>query len=448
MGEKMGKKLVIERGKETIGSNGGLAIVGAIIKRLKIGLRANSIKLKGGNPGISNSDILVSYLGLLAMGRTNFEDIELYRHDEIFRITLGLTAVPSEGTMRQRLDAAGGEFDPLIREFNVALLASVTPTPVKTESGSYIPVDVDVSTFDNSGSHKSGVGRTYMGYDGYSPIFAYAGLEGFMVECELRPGTQHCQNGTPDFIAGLVSTLEEAWGRKVKYLSRFDSGNDARENMVRLKDKMDFIIKRNLRKETLESWLDIAKNLGMAKTPRDGKTVWTGETAMEVKDVGSVRVVFEVAERFTKFSKKAGAYERLLIPDIEVATFWTSLPDKPDAVIELYHQHGTSEQFHSELKTDMDVERLPSGKFATNATFLQLSMLAFNTLRMMGVELLSYAADLPVRLEVGRRRIRSVMMDLVMAGCKLVKHANRLTLKTGKEYAWFDPFQRLYLKFC
>jgi hypothetical protein len=131
-----------------------------------------------------------------------------------------------------------------------------------------------------------------------------------------------------------------------------------------------------------------------------------------------------------------------------VATFWTSLADKPDAVIELYHQHGTSEQFHSELKTDMDVERLPSGKFATNATFLQLSMLAFNTLRLMGVELLSYAADLPVRLEIGRRRIRSVIMDLVMAGCKLVKHANRLTLKTGKEYAWLDPFRRLYLKFC
>jgi hypothetical protein len=253
MGEKMGKKLVIERGKETIGAIGGLAIAGTIIARLKIGPSANGVRLKGSVPAISNSDILVSYLGLLALGRTNFEDIELFRHDEIFRVTLGLKAVPSEGTMRQRLDAAEGAFDPLIREFNAALLASVVPTPIKTESGSYIPVDVDVSTFDNSGSHKSGVGRTYMGHDGYSPIFAYAGLEGFMVECELRPGTQHCQKGTPDFIDGPISTLEKAWG-KVKYLARFDSGNDAGENMIRLKGRMDFIIKRNLRKETLESW--------------------------------------------------------------------------------------------------------------------------------------------------------------------------------------------------
>ncbi len=29
--------------------------------------------------------------------------------------------------------------------------------------------------------------------------------------------------------------------------------------------------------------------------------------------------------------------------------------------------HDTSEQFHSEFKTDMNLERLPSGKFATNA---------------------------------------------------------------------------------
>ena len=29
--------------------------------------------------------------------------------------------------------------------------------------------------------------------------------------------------------------------------------------------------------------------------------------------------------------------------------------------------HGTSEQFHSEFKTDLDIEQLPSGKFATNA---------------------------------------------------------------------------------
>ena len=53
-------------------------------------------------------------------------------------------------------------------------------------------------------------------------------------------------------------------------------------------------------------------------------------------------------------------------------------------IIRLYHAHGECEQFHSEVKTDMDLERLPSGKFATNALILELGMIAYNILRMIG----------------------------------------------------------------
>ena len=56
-GEKS-MKLLIERGKEKINSNCGLAIVGAIIKKLNIGIRADRIKVTVGNPHISNADIL------------------------------------------------------------------------------------------------------------------------------------------------------------------------------------------------------------------------------------------------------------------------------------------------------------------------------------------------------------------------------------------------------
>ena len=71
---------------------------------------------------------------------------------------------------------------------------------------------------------------------------------------------------------------------------------------------------------------------------------------------------------------------------------------------------------------------------------------AFDPLRMMGGELLASAADLPVKLDLERRRLKSVIMNLVMAGCTLVGHANRLVLKTGDGYAWFESFRRLYLK--
>jgi len=45
-------------------------------------------------------------------------------------------------------------------------------------------------------------------------------------------------------------------------------------------------------------------------------------------------------------------------------------------VIALYRDHATCEQFHSEFKTDLDLERLPSGKFDTNDLVIAFAVLA------------------------------------------------------------------------
>jgi hypothetical protein len=76
-------------------------------------------------------------------------------------------------------------------------------------------------------------------------------------------------------------------------------------------------------------------------------------------------VVYEVIERTIDRDGQA-----LIIPDIEVNTFWSNVKEKAETIIELYHDHGTMEQFHSELKTDMDMERFPSGKYGVNQIIL------------------------------------------------------------------------------
>jgi len=76
--------------------------------------------------------------------------------------------------------------------------------------------------------------------------------------------------------------------------------------------------------------------------------------------------------------------QMLLVPEIEIESYWTSLPDDEMDIIRLYHEHGTCEQFHSEIKTDLDLERLPSGKFATNNLILHMGLMAYNILRILG----------------------------------------------------------------
>lgn len=79
----------------------------------------------------------------------------------------------------------------------------------------------------------------------------------------------------------------------------------------------------------------------------------------------TVRLVYEVTVVHQDEEGTA-----LLFPEITVQSFWTNLSESAEEVIRLTHPHGTSEQFHSELKSDLPIERVPSGKFGVHAMIL------------------------------------------------------------------------------
>lgn len=441
------KKFEIEQSNEIITANGGLALAGPVLADLNLDERVNHIKAGWKTtPEISNADVIRSYYGLLCLGRTAFEDIKLFKDDPFFKEALGITKVPSAAMLRQRLDAFPDELNSIIREVNTKILEKCVITPIKTECGNYIPVDVDVSPFDNSGSHKEGCTWTYKHHDGFAPIFAYIGAEGHMINSELRYGKQHCQNGTPAFIGETCKIIGNVLP-KAKVLFRLDSGNDAIDNLRIFHGKYDYIIKRNPRQESLDDWLEIAKIYGVKEKPREGKTVYKGSYYRFLNlggpELEPVRIVFEATERTVKADG-----QKLLIPEIEVDMYWTSLPASSEEIIRLYHDHGTSEQYHSEVKTDMDVEKLPSGKFSTNSLILQVAMVSYNVLRKIGQDLISVKEDLPTKVTVFRKRIRKVLQDIMYIACKFVHTSRTYKVKPGINSPWFRPFKRLYLAYC
>jgi hypothetical protein len=384
-------------------------------------------------------------IGVLCLGKPDFEAIEAFREDGFFRQALGLTKVPSEGTLRQRLDELEHRCDAILREESAAMVARHAPklTPCYEE---WVPLDIDPSPFDNSGTKKEGVSWTYLKFDGFNPWLAYLGNEGYLVHCQLREGSEHCQDGMPQFLDETIDYARQI--TQAKLLVRMDAGHDDVENLRRCqKHKVDWIIKRNLRKESLADWLEEAQAHGECEEPREGKQVWTGTTWKE-RGGKLYRVVFEVIERTI-----TAEGQRLLIPEIEAATFWTSLKLPAKQVIELYHQHGTSEQFHSEFKSDMDLERLPSGKFATNALVLSLGQVAYNILRLCGQTSLQQNGRLPtpqrmpIRKPVARRRLRSVIQDLMYMAARWTCHSHRWGLSFWRNNPWHGIWNRLYQRF-
>lgn len=126
-------KFIIQGCKDMLESNGGLAPAGKILAGLELDRRLDGIAIEGAlEPKISNADVVRAYVGLLVLGKTDYDAVEPYRHNGYFRRALGIKRVPSSATLRQRLDGAAGRFDSAIKEANAALLSAVEMTGVKT----------------------------------------------------------------------------------------------------------------------------------------------------------------------------------------------------------------------------------------------------------------------------------------------------------------------------
>ena len=449
------KKLVIEFSNERLITPSGLSLVGQMLGKSSFIKKCNNMKVDGkrSQSQIKNGDILLSYIGLLCQGKTSYDAIhEMSDDPEYYKLALGITrAIPSAETLRQRMDDIGASLREEILNANVAMFHTFHVQPSALESG-LVPLDLDVTPMDNSKTHKEGVAHTYKGFDGYAPMMAYIGTEGFLTNTELRKGSQHCQCNTPAFLKQTLLLGHQLTDKQL--LVRMDAGNDAAENLgILIEDGSWFIVKRNLRRgESKEDWIRKVKECCKdVRNPRDGKTVYIGSSWKDVVYTGSkgesknitMRIVYEVIERTTD---KNGQF--LLVPDIECNTIWTNLGWSDDDIINGYHAHGECEQFHSEIKTDMDVERLPSGKFDTNELVLELTVLAYNILRLIGQESLKSKRAPKTKHPVRRRRIRTVIGNLIQIAGHITTHGRRIVLAIGCSNVWRHAFMDVYNRFA
>lgn len=399
------KNIIVEFTNERIIPASGLAVVGALLGKSDFIKKLNRMDVTSNRSQhqIKNGDIVLTYLGMLCMGKPYFEAVHEMDDDKDF--------------------------------YKTAL------------ANGLVPVDIDVTPMDNSKSKKEGVSRTYKGFDGYAPVMAYIGTEGYAINFELREGKQHCQKGTVEFLQETIKLCHKLTDKPL--LIRLDSGNDSIDNVAVLMDTgCFFIIKRNLRRESTDDWFETAKQYCQHVTsPRDGKTIYIGSDwktviSKQFNKEFTLRTGYEITERTID---KYGQFN--LVPDIEVETWWTNLGDPDEEIIRLYHAHGECEQFHSEVKTDMDLERLPSGKFATNALILELGMIAYNILRMIGQGTIGGRAPRQKR-DVKRRRLRTVISNLIMMAGHVTMHARQLIIGLGKSNVWRHIFSYICQKYA
>ena len=255
------KNIIVEFTNERIIPASGLAVVGALLGKSDFIKKLNRMDVTSNRSQhqIKNGDIVLTYLGMLCMGKPYFEAVhEMDDDKDFYKTALFITRrIPSEETLRQRMDDIGDSLRQTILEQNVEMLLANKIQPTALANG-LVLVDIDVTPMDNSKSKKEGVSRTYKGFDGYAPVMAYIGTEGYAINFELREGKQHCQKGTVEFLQETIKLCHKLTDKPL--LIRLDSGNDSIDNVAVLMDTgCFFIIKRNLRRESTDDWFEMAK---------------------------------------------------------------------------------------------------------------------------------------------------------------------------------------------
>ena len=444
----MPKKIdVIDRTEEHLAGQAGISLIGEMLDHSRIDSFCPADK-----PGVDykNWEIIRAAAGLIAQGKADYEHVEDVREDDFFSHALKIGKAPSSPTYRQRLEGMAHGNSALVSQIqecsqNIWKTNKMVPEYITSEESEtkWTRLDFDVTPWDNSGSHKEEVGRTYDGGEGYAPIFAHLG-GGFIVNAQLRPGVAHSLHaGTHDYIFESSDLARRMIQEDVKLLDVLDCGFDDQTLISGFYQEnrpffMDFIIKHNLRRESKEDWLELAKKEGECLSSNSIRSRYRGSTCRSIEGVEyPVRMVYEV----TEIKCKKGQF--LLVPDIKVFSVWTSLTLSDAEVLRLYRERGTSEQYHSELKTEMDLERLPSGDFRTNELFFQIGILVYNMFRVISCEVIKSDNNIPLK-KATRRRVKTIIQNVIYLCAKFVRTGRKVKVKLSCPHHWYEFFKNLF----
>ena len=189
-----------------------------------------------------------------------------------------------------------------------------------------------------------------------------------------------------------------------------DSAHDSLDTLVALagQAKVSYIVKWNPRSENRVEWRNRAFLDGDVTEPRPGKKM-------------------------------------LIAPEHELDGWWTSLKSPETTVIKLYAGRGASSSTVRSKPTWTWSGSRP-GKFVTNSLVLSLAGFVYNMLRIIG-QFGLLGPDSPVRHPAKRRRIRTVMQEIMYLAGRLIWTGRSLKLRFGKHCPAFNAFRLLYQRF-
>jgi len=407
----------------------GVVLVDRVAQALGVGasLEERLGHLKRRRRGYRVSDKVMDLVRLVVSGGRALSDLRVLRGDEVLegalgREALGLPSAMAGSTAVEFLGQLGAhEVQQLSR-----IAGRAAADTLHLSRREMATLDVDATFIE---AHKREAHMSYHGEPGYYPMLGFvAETEGCLL-AEFREGNASPSARALPFLKQLVARLPATVKR------------------IRLRSDSAWFN---------HAVLDWAGGLGLAGE-RGIEFAATAEKNRHMLDViEAIRPeawqVFEhdpteqIAESVYSFEHGARAYRILVLrrPMRQLEMFRglyeyrvviTNMAWEARRLVRWHRERATSENWIKELKAGFGLERLPSGRFLSNAAYLEIVALAYNLVGALKV----------LSLPVGWRSwtIKTLRFRLLHIAAIWVRHARQCVLKLRAPAALIALFRRV-----
>jgi len=411
---------------------------------------------KGANAGLKVTSLVA---GMVA-GADSIDDMALLRHGGMGRVFANAYAPSTLGSFLRsftfghvrQLDAVASRF--LTRLGTRAPLIVSSP-----DTDDRVMVDIDDTIIEVHGYAKQGSGYGYSGVRGLNALLATVSTSRsapVVVAQRLRKGACGSPRGAARLVADALKTTHQFTGANSgRPLVRADSAFYGHATVsaairaaadVSVTARMDPKVKAAIATIGDHAWTPIEYTDAVF----DEQTqTWVSRA--EVAEVG-----------FTAFTSRPKAEQvtgRLVvrrIPDLNPKTshdqetlfdtwrfhafFTTTSLELSDTVTadKTHRGHAIIEQVHADLKNSA-LAHLPSGKFAANAAWLVLAVMAFNLTR---------AAATITGPGLAKATTATIRRKLIAIPARVASSARRVTLHLPTAWPWETAWAELFTRVC
>jgi len=403
----------------------GLVIFQALFTGLQLKQRLKSCFQHLGVTPIFGHGVMVLLLVVhLLLGYRELRDIRYYQDDPLVRRILGLTRLPDASTLSRALastDACSAEkLRRLCRQLVLERLASL--------GLNRITVDFDGSVLSTGRFAEGtavGFNRKKKGQRSYYPLFCTLAQTGQIVDVWHRPGNVHDSNGAKAFILGCIREIRSVAPQAI-IETRMDSAFFSDE-IVRMLDAEGVEYSLSVpfeRFAKLKRLIEARKHWWR----HNGKIAYFEMQWKPSKWKRRARFVF-VRQR-SKIQSREPVQLDLFVPfawgyDFKVMV--TNKRIRAGKVLSFHNGRGSQEGVFAELKTDSQLDYVPTRTLAGNQIYLFSAVLAHNLSRELQMQ-----TTLKHRATTAKRTQLWAFVRLDTLRRKLIQRAGRLTRPQGK----------------